>query len=78
MTGLRVAAAASIVAGLSIGAVATVGVTLAVQDHRAAPASGATPISPPYLVGYGDRCDTTQGCGNKVPLRLSPLGAPGG
>jgi hypothetical protein len=52
------AAVASIAAGVSIGAAATVGVMLAA----------------PYLVGYGDRCyhehclpcDSVQGCLNKL------------
>ncbi|MGA9676522.1 MAG: DUF2613 family protein, partial [Mycobacterium sp.] len=38
MTGFTLAAAASIFAGVSIGAAATVGVTLAIQDHSAPPA----------------------------------------
>jgi Protein of unknown function (DUF2613) len=59
MAGFTLAAVASIAAGLSIGAAATVGVTLAVQDHSSAPVQGPpTPrnISGPYLVEYGDRC----------------------
>ncbi|MEB3980493.1 DUF2613 family protein [Mycobacterium sp. 663a-19] len=56
MTGFALAAAASIAAGLSIGAVATVGVTLAVQDHRAAPAPVVSTPLRPYPVQYGDRC----------------------
>ena len=42
MTGFTLAAAASIAAGLPIGAAATVGVTLAVEDHNVAPAQGRT------------------------------------
>jgi hypothetical protein len=56
MTGFTLAAVASIAAGLSIGAAATVGVTLAVQDHKVAPAQGPPSPSAPYLVEYGDRC----------------------
>lgn len=58
MAGFTVAAAAaSIVAGLTLGAAATVGVTLAVEDHKAAPAQTA-PAAPagPLLVDYGSRC----------------------
>jgi hypothetical protein len=80
MTGLTLAATASIVAGLSLGAVATVGVTLAVQDHGVAPAQSVPSPSGPYLVEYGDRCyhghclpcDSTQSCLNKLPPRLRP------
>ena len=39
MTGFTLAAAASIAVGLSIGAAATVGVTLAADDHALAPVS---------------------------------------
>jgi hypothetical protein len=75
MTGFTVAAAASIAAGLSIGAAATVGVTLAVEDHSMAPARGPSTPSSPHLVQYGDRCinghclpcDSVQGCINKLP-----------
>jgi Protein of unknown function (DUF2613) len=56
MTGFTLAAVASIAAGLSIGAAATVGVTLAVQDHTAAPVQAPPAPSAPYLVEYGDRC----------------------
>jgi len=75
MTGFTLAAVASIAAGLSIGAAATVGVTLAVQDHGTAPVQGPPTPSGPYLVQYGDRCfnghclpcDSVQGCLNKLP-----------
>jgi Protein of unknown function (DUF2613) len=75
MTGFTLAVAASIAAGLSIGAAATVGVTLAVQDDSTAPAQGPPTPSSPYLVEYGDRCyhghclpcDSVQGCLNKLP-----------
>ncbi|OMC12309.1 DUF2613 domain-containing protein [Mycobacterium sp. SP-6446] len=56
MTGFTLAVAASIAAGLSIGAAATVGVTLAVHDHSAAPVQGPPPPSAPHMVNYGDRC----------------------
>jgi hypothetical protein len=56
MTGFTLAAVASIAAGLSIGAAATVGVTLAVHDHKVAPVQGPPSPSAPYLVEYGDRC----------------------
>ncbi len=59
MGGLTLAAAASIAAGLSLGAAATVGVTLAseaVRVHPAAPASAPPIPSGPNLVQYGDRC----------------------
>ncbi len=59
MGGMALAAAAGIAAGLMIGAAATVGVTLVVEDHGVVPAQAppATPIpSGPLLVNYGDRC----------------------
>lgn len=56
MTGFTLAAVTSIAAGLSIGAAATVGVTLAVQDHKVAPVQRPPSPSAPYLVEYGDRC----------------------
>lgn len=62
MTGFTVAAAASIVVGLSIGVATTVGVTLAVADGGVTPAQGrpAPTVryvpSTPYQVEYGDRC----------------------
>jgi hypothetical protein len=83
MTGFTLAAAASIAAGLSIGAAATVGVTLAVQDDSTAPVQGPpTPrnSSGPYLVEYGDRCfhghclpcNSKQSCLNQLPPGLRP------
>jgi hypothetical protein len=54
MTGFTLAAVASIAVGLSVGAVATVGVTLAADDM--APAHGPPAPSVAHLVGYGDRC----------------------
>jgi hypothetical protein len=85
MTGFTLAAAASIAVGLSVGAAATVGVTLAVEGHSASPAqSPPAPRKPsgPYLVDYGDRCyhghclpcDSVQGCLNKLPPGLIPWG----
>jgi len=67
-------AAASIAVGLSVGAAITVGVTLAVDDQRIAPASGPSAPSAPLQVQYGDRCfhghclpcDTVQGCLDKL------------
>jgi len=80
MTGFTLAAAASFAAGLSIGAAATVGVTLAVQDRGTAPAHSPPPASGPYLVDYGDRCihghclpcDSKQSCLNQLPAELRP------
>jgi Protein of unknown function (DUF2613) len=80
MTGFTLAAAASIAAGLSIGAAATVGVTLAVEDYNTAPAQGPPTPSAPYLVEYGDRCyhghclpcDSPQDCLIKLPPWLQP------
>jgi Protein of unknown function (DUF2613) len=81
MPGFTVAAAAaSIAVGLSMGAVATVGVTLAMEaleDHSITPQLQPNPSSPP-LVQYGDRCynghclpcDSVQGCVNKLPPLL--------
>ncbi len=79
MAGFTLATAASIVAGLSIGAAATVGVTLAV-DHGAPPARGVPSQSGPHLVEYGDRCyqghclpcTSPQDCLNKLPPWLRP------
>jgi hypothetical protein len=56
MSGFRLAAAASIAAGLSIGAATTVGVTLAVEDRDVARAQRVPTPSTPHLVQYGDRC----------------------
>jgi hypothetical protein len=76
MTGFTLVAAASIAAGLSIGAAVTVGVTLAVEDHSVPPAQQVPRPSGPYLVDYGDRCyqghclpcNSPQDCLNKIPL----------
>jgi hypothetical protein len=59
MTGFTLAAAASIVAGLSMGAAAAVGVTLAIEDHATVPAKAPPALlnsTGPYPVNYGDRC----------------------
>ncbi len=59
MTGFTAAAAASIAAGLMIGATATVGVTLALEEQRMVPAQTAPATrnpAGPYLVSYGSRC----------------------
>jgi hypothetical protein len=79
MTGLTLAAA-SIAVGLSIGAAATVGVTLAADDHAVSPAQNPAPRPGPYLVDYGDRCfhghclpcDSKQSCLNQLPPGLRP------
>jgi hypothetical protein len=59
MAGFPLAAAASIAAGLMIGAAATVGATLAAEGHKTVPTQTA-PVtripSGPYLVDYGSRC----------------------
>ena len=80
MAGFTLAAVASIAAGLSIGAAATVGVTLAIDDHARAPAQSVPTQSSPYLVDYGDRCfhgyclpcDSKDSCLNKLPPFLRP------
>ncbi len=82
MTGFTLAAAASPAAGLAIGAVATVGVTLALAapDGHLAPGQGPPTPSAPYQVEYGDRCfhghclpcDSKQDCLNKLPPELRP------
>jgi hypothetical protein len=55
MSGFTLAPAASIAAGLSIGAAVTVGVTLAVEDHDVARGLRVRTPSAPHLVEYGDR-----------------------
>jgi uncharacterized protein DUF2613 len=80
MTGFPLAAVASIAAGLSIGAAATVGVTLAVEEDGTVPVQAPPTRSAPYLVGYGDRCfhghclpcDSKQSCLNRLPPGLRP------
>jgi Protein of unknown function (DUF2613) len=59
MAGFSLVAAASIATGLSLGAAATIGVTLAMDDHRTVPtqtAPAARNPAGPYLVDYGSRC----------------------
>jgi hypothetical protein len=62
MAGVSLVAAASIVAGLMIGAAATVGVTLGLEgwadDKMVAAHTPPATRSPtgPYLVDYGSRC----------------------
>ena len=80
MTGFILAAAGSIAAGLSIGAAATVGVTLALEDHDAPHAHSVPTQSGPRLVDYGDRCyhghcapcSSPRDCLNKLPPWLRP------
>ncbi|WP_156687541.1 DUF2613 domain-containing protein [Mycobacterium sp. Marseille-P9652] len=80
MSGLTLAAAASVAVGLSIGAAATVGVTLAADRHSAAPARGPAVPAGPNLVEYGDRCfhghclpcDSKASCLNELPPALRP------
>jgi hypothetical protein len=75
MTAFTLAAAAGNAAGLAIGAVATVGVTLAAEDHTVVPARAPSSPSSPYLVQYGDRCldgyclpcDSPDDCLNQLP-----------
>ena len=67
-------AVASIAVGLSMGAVAAVGVTLAAEAGEAPPTPGP-PVSRtpgPYLVDYGGRvpnlpCNSVRGCLNQIP-----------
>jgi hypothetical protein len=76
VTGFSFAALASIAAGFSIGAVATVGVTLATADeHLPAQVVPAPAQSGPHLVEYGFRipappCNSVQSCRNKLPPGL--------
>lgn len=75
MTGFTLAAAASMAVGLSIGAAATVGVTLALETDSVAPPQSPPTPSGAYLVDYGDRCihghclpcSSVRGCLNKLP-----------
>ncbi|WP_174814172.1 DUF2613 domain-containing protein [Mycobacterium kubicae] len=48
--------AASVAAGLSIGAAATVGATLVLQDSDTPPAQGVHTPAVSNAVEYGDRC----------------------
>ncbi len=81
MTGFSLAALASLAAGVSIGAVATVGVTIVLEDHGdVAPAQRVSVSSTPHLLNYGDRCyhghcipcNSPQDCLNKLPPGLRP------
>jgi Protein of unknown function (DUF2613) len=80
MAGFKFAAAVSVAAGLSLGAVATVGATLAVDGSTVAPAHSAPNPAGPHLVNYGDRCihgycipcDSKQSCLNKLPPGWRP------
>jgi hypothetical protein len=74
MPGFKLAALTSIAAGLSIGALATVGVTFAAADDyvpvQVAPAPAP---SGPYLVEYGGRvpnlpCNSVQSCRQLIPF----------
>ncbi len=56
MPGFTLAAVASIAAGLSIGAAATVGVTLVVAHGSMAPTQGVPVPVVSTVVQYGDRC----------------------
>ncbi len=53
MAGFSLAAAASVAAGLMIGAAATVGATLAVADHKVAPAPHRTGRAEPHRAVSG-------------------------
>jgi hypothetical protein len=77
VSGFSLAALASIAAGLSLGAVATVGVTLAANDHAPAQVVPAPAQSGPHLVEYGFRipalpCNSVQSCKNRLPPGLRP------
>ncbi|BBX64653.1 hypothetical protein MSAS_38270 [Mycobacterium saskatchewanense] len=83
MSGVTLAAAASIAVGLSLGAAATVGVTLASdsrEDHGPAPARQPPAPAGPNMVDYGDRCfhghclpcDSKESCLSKLPPELRP------
>lgn len=81
--GVTLAAAASIVVGLPIGAAATVGAKLtleAVEVHTTAPPQAPPAPSGPNLVQYGDRCfhghclpcDSKESCLSELPPELRP------
>ena len=84
MPGFTVTAvAASIAVGLSMGAAATVGFTVALEaleDHGIAPPQPEPNRSSAHLVNYGDRCfeghclpcDSVEGCLNRLPPILRP------
>lgn len=84
MAGFPLAAVAGIAVGLSLGAVATVGVTLAVADQRDAPHSAPAPAGP-HMVNYGGPicyhghcaptsppCNSPKSCYNKLPPGWRP------
>ncbi|OBK12412.1 DUF2613 domain-containing protein [Mycobacterium asiaticum] len=57
MPGFSLAAAFSVVAGLSLGAAATVGVTLMAQESESSPSVRKAPAPVvSTVVQYGDRC----------------------
>ncbi|KZS68950.1 small secreted protein [Mycobacterium kansasii] len=76
MPGFMLAAAASIAAGLSMGAAATVGVTLLVQGSSVAPGQGVPAPAVSSVVQYGDRCSgdyCPPPCGETSPcLNVAP------
>ncbi|WP_260860506.1 DUF2613 family protein [Mycobacterium tilburgii] len=52
MAAFTLATVAGAAAGLAIGAVATIGVTLAAEDHTIVPVRAPSSPSSPYLVQY--------------------------
>lgn len=72
LTRLLLAAVASVAAGLAIGAVTTVSVTLAMDHHHVGPAQDAPTPTIPNVVQYGDRCGHGQDCLSALPRRLRP------
>jgi hypothetical protein len=84
VAGFPLAAVAGIAVGLSLGAVATVGVTLAVADRHDAPQIAPAPASP-HMVNYGGPvcyhghcvstsppCTSAKSCYNKLPPGWRP------
>jgi Protein of unknown function (DUF2613) len=71
VAGFSLRALAGIAAGISVGAVITVGATLsAADDHM--PAQTVPAQSGPHLVQYGGRlpplpCNSKQSCKNRLP-----------
>jgi hypothetical protein len=81
VTGFSLTALASIAVGLTIGATATVGATLVLEDQDdVAPSQHVPASSAPHLLNYGDRCyhghcvpcTSTQDCLNKLPPWMHP------
>ncbi|HTQ20790.1 DUF2613 family protein [Mycobacterium sp.] len=78
MSGFSLAALASLAVGLSIGAAATVGVTLAAEDQM--PARSVPAPAAPHPLQYGDRCyrgycvpcTNPKECLNKLPPGIRP------